>query len=438
VGEHLSDSFMVQVDDHHNGFDTQEVSIDIVGTNDAPVISGGDSTTALVAEHTTFVTNVRADDVDNGHDLTFWTVGGDDEAKFSIDHDTGALTFNEAPEFVVGGDNNYDVIVQVLDEHGATDMRSIVVKVTVPNVLFTPDADIVDFNDVAAGTYPDGKQYDALGGDDNVALPADAAHAATAGYDATQTFHGGAGDDIITGGGLDDIIDGGPGSDVINGGDGTDTASYASVDSGEGVYVDLSQGFAFDRTNFDNDTLTSIENVTGSESNDLLVGDGGANVLDGGAGQDDLNGGDSNDVLIGGLDADHLEGGAGNDTLYGGDDNDALFGGDGNDVLFGNAGSDTFKYISPMDAGTTGDIIQDFQKGSDVLDLQELLATFNVNGYTPETAFEGGYLNFKHESGNTVVQIDSDGFVGSADTFETLVTLDGVILNVNDTGDYLI
>jgi len=45
VGEHLSDSFTVQVDDHNGGVATQVVNIDIVGTNDAPVVEAlaGDS-----------------------------------------------------------------------------------------------------------------------------------------------------------------------------------------------------------------------------------------------------------------------------------------------------------------------------------------------------------------------------------------------------------
>src|SRR6185295_12036607 len=39
VGEHLADSFTVQVDDHNGGVVTQVVSITITGTNDAPVIT---------------------------------------------------------------------------------------------------------------------------------------------------------------------------------------------------------------------------------------------------------------------------------------------------------------------------------------------------------------------------------------------------------------
>src|SRR5205085_1514373 len=45
VGEHLPDSFTVQVDDHNGGVVTQVVHIDITGTNDAPVVAAlsGDS-----------------------------------------------------------------------------------------------------------------------------------------------------------------------------------------------------------------------------------------------------------------------------------------------------------------------------------------------------------------------------------------------------------
>src|SRR6185312_14724883 len=45
VGEHLADSFTVQVSDGQGGLATQVVSIDITGTNDAPVINAhnGDS-----------------------------------------------------------------------------------------------------------------------------------------------------------------------------------------------------------------------------------------------------------------------------------------------------------------------------------------------------------------------------------------------------------
>src|SRR2546425_1260498 len=46
--EHLADSFTVKVADNHGGFATQVVTIDIVGTNDAPVISCNDTSTTEI------------------------------------------------------------------------------------------------------------------------------------------------------------------------------------------------------------------------------------------------------------------------------------------------------------------------------------------------------------------------------------------------------
>src|SRR5207302_1290022 len=50
AGEHLADSFTVQVDDHHGGLATQVVAIDITGTNDAPVITS--AAQSSTEEHT--------------------------------------------------------------------------------------------------------------------------------------------------------------------------------------------------------------------------------------------------------------------------------------------------------------------------------------------------------------------------------------------------
>jgi|GEM_PF-5789124 len=151
--------------------------------------------------------------------------------------------------------------------------------------LFTDEADTVDFNLLRAGDYEAGSQYDALSGDDVVTLPDDAAAASRAGYDAVRTFGGGAGDDTLNGGRLDDTLEGGAGADVISGGGGSDTASYAG--SGSGVSVNLGAGTA-SGGDAEGDSLSSIENLTGSSHDDTLVGDGGANVLSGGAGDDTL------------------------------------------------------------------------------------------------------------------------------------------------------
>jgi Ca2+-binding RTX toxin-like protein len=128
------------------------------------------------------------------------------------------------------------------------------------------------------------------------------------------------GDDTILAGGGDDLVKGGGGADALVGGAGVDTASYG--DSNYGVLVSLQTGTASGGT-AQGDTLSGIENVSGSTRADWLVGDGGSNVLtglddkdklDGGAGADSLHGDAGDDYLTGGTGADLLEGGAGSDT----------------------------------------------------------------------------------------------------------------------------
>src|SRR6185503_3235799 len=72
-----------------------------------------------IAENTTAVTTIAATDADPGTTLTYSIVGGADAAKFTIDASTGALAFTSAPDFETptdaGGDNIYDVVVQVSD-----------------------------------------------------------------------------------------------------------------------------------------------------------------------------------------------------------------------------------------------------------------------------------------------------------------------------------
>ena len=88
-----------------------------------------------VAENTTAVTTVAATDADlPAQTLTYSISGGADAAKFSINSSTGVLTFVSAPDFEsptdAGGNNVYDVTVQVSDGFGGTDSQDIAVTVT--------------------------------------------------------------------------------------------------------------------------------------------------------------------------------------------------------------------------------------------------------------------------------------------------------------------
>lgn len=85
------------------------------------------------------------------------------------------------------------------------------------------------------------------------------------------------------------------------------------------------------------DTLDGNDLVYGRNNSvatvDNLSGSGGNDMLDGRAGVDVLNGGNGNDYLFGSLSGDTIIGGAGNDTL---------FGSYGFDVLTGGVGADNF------------------------------------------------------------------------------------------------
>jgi Ca2+-binding RTX toxin-like protein len=199
-------------------------------------------------------------------------------------------------------------------------------------------------------------------------------------------MHGGGGNDTLTGGGGDDWLEGQAGDDRLRGEAGIDTASYAT--SAAAVTVDLSITVAQATGGAGTDTLTGIENLTGSAFDDVLAGDAGENVVDGGDGfdtidysgaaiglrinlsrlgfqdsgaglgldkllgmenivgaafDDILSGNGARNAIYGGGGADALYGGAENDALHGGDDGDILFGGDGDDFLRGEFGADLLR-----------------------------------------------------------------------------------------------
>ncbi|MDH0703782.1 hypothetical protein N5D41_20065 [Pseudomonas toyotomiensis] len=121
-----------------------------------------------------------------------------------------------------------------------------------------------------------------------------------------------------------------------------------------------------------NDTLRGLggnDVLNGMEGDDLLYGGAGADSLSGGSGADTLFGEGGNDILDGGDGDDILDGGAGNDIMIGGVGNDTLYANQGNDILvFGpNFGNDT---IIGFDANPAG--------GQDLLNI----AAFNLTAAT--------------------------------------------------------
>ncbi|MDE1153171.1 MAG: calcium-binding protein [Micavibrio sp.] len=278
-------------------------------------------------------------------------------------------------------------------------------------------------------------------------------------------------DNIITGNIGDNTLDGGAGGDALFGGNGNDT--YIVDDIHDLVYE--ASGFGTDSVisyvsytltdNVENLTLAGGTNIdgTGNDSSNIILGNGGANTLDGGLlGNDVLTGGGGNDTYIishsgitvnegsgGGTDlvqssisytlGNNLEnltltgtadingiGNGGANTIVGNDGDNLLDGGFGNDVLTGGKGADTFNFsLSPGQ-----DTITDFKVADhDTLDIHTILS-----GYNSSTDDISQWLQLTVTGGNTVVSVDVDG-AGTGSSFTDLVTLTGVSISATTQGE---
>jgi serralysin len=159
------------------------------------------------------------------------------------------------------------------------------------------------------------------------------------GMNGNDTIFGFGGADTLAGGAGNDLLDGGAGADRLDGGEGVDTVSYAN--SASAVYVSLSSNSQVGG-DAAGDSFINVENLEGSRFSDTLRGDGNFNTLIGGDGADKLFGEGGADVLIGGRGADVLSGGIGRDTFV----------------------------ISSTDVTTGTDIVTDFERGFDRIDLR--------------------------------------------------------------------
>jgi Ca2+-binding RTX toxin-like protein len=131
-------------------------------------------------------------------------------------------------------------------------------------------------------------------------------------------FYGDDGENEFRGlGGYDVFYGSAGGRERYDGGNGSDTVSYLFSDAG--VVANLARGFG-SGGDAARDLYTSIENLGGTNFDDLLLGDEGRNNLRGLSGDDFLFGAGGIDRIFGGRGDDTIDGGDGSDfILYRGD-----------------------------------------------------------------------------------------------------------------------
>lgn len=130
-----------------------------------------------------------------------------------------------------------------------------------------------------------------------------------------QLFGEGGKDKLFGGAGTDEMT-GGAGADRLNGGAGIDSIGYN--DSAVGVRVVLGKNGAETigkGGEAKGDRIEKVENIFGSQHDDVLIGNNLANRLSGGFGDDTLKGKQGADFLSGTFGDDTLIGGKGNDTF---------------------------------------------------------------------------------------------------------------------------
>ncbi|CUV65016.1 putative Serralysin [Sulfurovum sp. enrichment culture clone C5] len=240
--------------------------------------------------------------------------------------------------------------------------------------------------------------------------------------------------DTLTGNSSNNVLEGGLGNDIINGGTGIDTVTYENSTVGVSVNLTLTSAQTIQGT--EKDTITGVENLIGSDHDDILIGNSSANTINGNGGNDTLDGGAGNDILNGGDGVDTLSyatataaikvnlstasaqatGGSGtdtvsnfenligskyNDTLTGNNNNNTIDGGVGNDIiegglendtLIGGVGVDTISYATSSQAISIDLSIEDAQDtigaGMDTITGFE-----NLTGSNNDDTLKGNALN---------------------------------------------
>ena len=270
--------------------------------------------------------------------------------------------------------------------------------------------------------------------------------------DGNDTITGGGGNDLIFGDtgigivsgmgefasvtGGNDVLDGRGGDDTIIGGAGIDTVVF-SLD--QAVHVNLNgivgtaavAGNLVEAVGQGSDQLDGIENIIGSSRDDMLIGNGVFNVIEGGAGADMINGGGGSDtasyasssagVLVnltagifrnGDAEGDvlvsieRLLGSAHNDTFVGTSGANYIDGGGGTDYMRGLGGSDIYV------VDNTGDVVDESFTGSGGVDTVRSTVSVNLSNA----------VNFRGAIENIVLEAAGGGIGAVGNALDNTIT----------------
>lgn len=210
----------------------------------------------------------------------------------------------------------------------------------------------------------------------------------------------------LVGNALANVLDGGAGADRMEGGTGRDTYIVDNLGdtivelAGGGVdtaILKLASGGVFA-------LAAEVENMEVGGSSTEAHGNALANTIVNTGVGNNLFGEGGNDVMSGGAYAETFHGGAGNDTITGGG---------GRDTLWGDDGSDRFVFAT----GSGVDEVVDFTRGADKIDL----AGYGITGFS--------------QLQGMISQSDSDALInlGGGNT----ITLDDIVASQLTASDFV-
>jgi Ca2+-binding RTX toxin-like protein len=414
--------------------DSDTISINIAGVNDAPV-ANNDTVTVSSLNATISAARLLANDTDPD--------AGDVLKVVSVNSLNGSAVLNNNGTPTNFGDDFISYTPAIGYGYSTTDTINYVIQ---DAAGLSSGATVTSIADIPA--------YQGTSGDNTIngTVYADIIY----GNDGNDYLNGGAGNDYLNGGAGNDVLDGSldsTGLDTFAGGTGDDV--YGVYNSATVIIENAGEGTDTVWSAVDFTLAANVENMylvggiagTGNDSNNIIVGYGaGDNIIHSLGGNDTVYGGEGNDYLNGGAGNDYLNGGAGNDILDGdGDSNglDTFAGGSGDDiygvynsatVIIENAGEGTDTVWSAVDftlaanvenmylvggiAGTGNDsnnIIVGYGAGDNI--IHSLGGNDIIYGGEGNDYLDGGTGNDYLNGGNGNDILDGTGDSTGLDTF---------------------